>query len=366
MRRRKKKDEASEGPKFNYIIDLMLHIKFRRNKSDPVEPAQITENGEMEVIPMLLSCVKFISSVVLHLPNDLIKKENKLMVRDTIKEVMVHFKHKPPLMNPIKDMKIDDEELKTCIARKQELSKEYRSLRANLNIDIAKNLELYEEKQKNEKKLRFLNEKIDQGGEMILKEDLSSMKRVMRRFGLLDKNDIVMDKGRVAGQVSSCDELMMTELLLSGFFNHLNPKEVAAILSCLVHDENSGDVSKVIIKQENLAKAFREILEQAERIYEVYSDCKLNIDKETYMNSFKPQLIEVVHRWCEGASFLEICKMSDTYEGSIIRCMRRLDELLKELCSCAKVMGNLDLQTKFEGASDKLRRGIVFAASLYL
>jgi ATP-dependent RNA helicase DOB1 len=32
--------------------------------------------------------------------------------------------------------------------------------------------------------------------------------------------------------------------------------------------------------------------------------------------------------------------MCDVYEGSIIRCMRRLDELLKQLENAAKVIGN--------------------------
>jgi len=37
---------------------------------------------------------------------------------------------------------------------------------------------------------------------------------------------------------------------------------------------------------------------------------------------------------------MEICKICDVYEGSIIRCMRRLDELLKQMSKAAKVIGN--------------------------
>jgi ATP-dependent RNA helicase DOB1 len=77
-------------------------------------------------------------------------------------------------------------------------------------------------------------------------------------------------------------------------------------------------------------------------------------------------MIDVTLKWCEGASFAEVCKISDLFEGSIIRCLRRLDELLKEMSNCAKVMGNQDLQSRFDEAGEKLRRGIVFAASLYL
>lgn len=177
---------------------------------------------------------------------------------------------------------------------------------------------------------------------MILKDDLNSMKRVMRRLKLIDKNGIVLDKGRVAGEVSSCDELMITELILSGFFNDMEPEEITAIVSVLINDEKGGD-KKMVIKNENLSLAFQKIVSEAERLCEVYAECKLDIDSEAYVNGFSPTLIEVAYSWCKGASFGDICKMTDCYEGSIIRCFRRLEELLKELSNCAKVMGNHDL-----------------------
>ena len=33
--------------------------------------------------------------------------------------------------------------------------------------------------------------------------------------------------------------------------------------------------------------------------------------------------------------------MSDVFEGSIIRCMRRLDEMLKQLADASKTIGNI-------------------------
>ena len=33
--------------------------------------------------------------------------------------------------------------------------------------------------------------------------------------------------------------------------------------------------------------------------------------------------------------------------GSIIRCMRRLEELLRQMCQAAKAIGNTDLENKF-------------------
>jgi ATP-dependent RNA helicase DOB1 len=95
-------------------------------------------------------------------------------------------------------------------------------------------------------------------------------------------------------------------------------------------------------------------------------ECKLSIDIEDYVGGFKPNMMDVVHSWSKGAKFIEICKMTDIFEGSVIRCMRRLEELLRQLCAAAKAIGNSELEVKFSDAIAKIKRDIVFAASLYL
>lgn len=61
-----------------------------------------------------------------------------------------------------------------------------------------------------------------------------------------------------------------------------------------------------------------------------------------------------------------LSKMTDVYEGSLIRLFRRLEELLRQIAQAAKVMGSEDLEQKFEVALTKVRRDIVAAQSLYL
>lgn len=362
-------DDTDVSDKFQYIVDVMVHIKPRANKNETPTPININSTGEMEIIPMLLGCIKEISSVVLMLPNDLIKSENKLTVKETFKEVQTHFKEELPILDPIKEMKISSKSLEGYVDKFNQLKTERDKIRENLeklNIDINKDLEEFGQQVKLEKSVRFLAGQIEQGQKMVLDDDLKSMKRVMRRFGYIDKDDIVQLKGRVACEISACDEIILTELIYSGFFNDLTPQEVAGILTCMVHDESGADNAKYLMKHERLNHAFLQLKETAAKVLEVYVDCKINVEEEAYLNQFKPQLIEVTYNWCLGQSFADCCKLTDTYEGSIIRCLRRLEELLKQLKDCAKTIGNKDLQFKFEDASNCLRRGIVFAASLYL
>lgn len=64
--------------------------------------------------------------------------------------------------------------------------------------------------------------------------------------------------------------------------------------------------------------------------------------------------------------FVEVVKLTPTYEGTVIRVIRRLEELLRQLASASFVIGNAALKEKFERCASSLRRDIVFAASLYL
>ena len=69
-------------------------------------------------------------------------------------------------------------------------------------------------------------------------DNLKSMKRVLRRLGFTDKEDIVMTKGKVACMISACDEVLLTEFMFSGIFNKMLPEKIAAFLSAVVFDEN--------------------------------------------------------------------------------------------------------------------------------
>lgn len=64
-------------------------------------------------------------------------------------------------------------------------------------------------------------------------------------------------------------------------------------------------------------------------------------------------------------AFNQICALTDVQEGTIVRAITRLDETCREVRDAARIVGNADLFTKMEQCQLKIRRDIVFAASLY-
>ena len=59
-------------------------------------------------------------------------------------------------------------------------------------------------------------------------------------------------------------------------------------------------------------------------------------------------------------------QLTEVQEGIIVRTIQRLDELLKDVKSAAKMFGDTNLADKIELSSRLIKRDIVFAASLYI
>lgn len=57
-------------------------------------------------------------------------------------------------------------------------------------------------------------------------DELKCRKRVLRRLGYASAADAIELKGRVACEISSADELLLTELLFNGVFNDLEVPQV--------------------------------------------------------------------------------------------------------------------------------------------
>lgn len=76
-------------------------------------------------------------------------------------------------------------------------------------------------------------------------------------------------------------------------------------------------------------------------------------------------LIRVVYEWARAESFASIMKLTDIQEGIIVRCIQQLNETLRDIKNAAVIIGNPVLKEKMEEASTKIKRDIVFTASLY-
>ncbi|KAL4740325.1 rRNA-processing arch domain-containing protein [Aspergillus similis] len=356
----------------SYIVDVLLRVadgsssgtKTFEDLPQGVRPPKDGERSQMEVVPLLLNCIQAISHVRMIVPKDLQSKDSRTDMGKKVEQIKKRFPDGIAVLDPIEDMGIKDDEFKKTLRKIEVLESRLVTNPLHNSPRLEELYERYAEKLDLGNKIKATKKKISEGMAIQQLDELKCRKRVLRRFGFINEAEVVQLKARVACEISTGDELMLSELLFNGFFNKLTPEQAAAVLSVFVFEEKTKETPP--LSKEELAKPLKEIQAQARIIAKVAQESKLAVSEEDYVQSFHWELMEVIYEWANGKSFADICGMTDVYEGSLIRVFRRLEECLRQMAQAAKVMGSEELESKFETALTKVRRDIVAAQSLYL
>ncbi|GAA5965554.1 hypothetical protein JCM8115_001572 [Rhodotorula mucilaginosa] len=369
---------ADEPPQNQYIVDVLLHLAkgtapgpiLPKNKGtsssiSTIQPCPAGEEGEFAVVPVLLSTLDGISHIRIFLAKDLKPLEARMQALRSVKEVKRRFPDGIALLDPVENMGIVDDAFKKLLRKIEILESRLVSNPLHSDPNLPALYDQYAAKESLKTKVRGLKKKIQAAHSVMHLDELRNRKRTLRRLGFATQDDVVEQKGRVACEISSGDELLLTEMVFGGVFNDLTPQQCAALLSCFVFDEKSEQTSKLT---EELAGPLRVMQEAARRIAKIAIESKMTVVEDEYVASFKPQLMDAVFAWCNGAKFSDICKMTDVFEGSLIRVFRRLQELIRQMSMAAKAIGSEELEKKFNDSLACLERpsSVAFAASLYL
>ncbi|KAL8488265.1 hypothetical protein ACS0TY_024516 [Phlomoides rotata] len=349
-----------------YIVDALLHCSLgtSENGSQPKPcPPHPGEKGEMHVVPVQLPLLSALSKLRISVPTDLRPKEEREKILLAVKELEKRFQQGLPKLNPVKDMGIEDPEFVELANQIEELEQKLFSHPLHKSQDEHQ-IRSFQRKAEVNHEIQQLKTKMRDSQLQKFRDELKNRSRVLKKLGHIDADGIVQLKGRAACLIDTGDELLVTELMFNGTFNDLDHHQVAALTSCFVPGDRS---SEQIHLRAELAKPLQQLQDSARRIAEIQRECKLEINVEEYVEaSVRPYVMDVIYCWSKGATFAEIIQMTDIFEGSIIRLARRLDEFLNQLKAAAHAVGEVTLEEKFGAASESLRRGIMFANSLYL
>lgn len=297
-------------------------------------------------------------------PIDLRPVEARASVGRAVVEVLRRFPDGPPMLDPFVDMGITDEKLAILLRKVEAVEEAMTNSPVSTSPHMRTLMKQWAKREEVNDKVKEVKKEVKAAKGLILVEDLKRMKRVLRRLGFSNAEGIVEVKGRVACEVNTADELVITELLLGGNLNEMSAEVLVSLCSCFVLDEGKKDEKLQLEKV--LSSAYETLQTVCTRVATVKKESGLVIDVEEYVQSFSPNAMQVVYAWMQGKSFAEVCALSELFEGSVVRCFRRLEELLRQLVAAVKSIGNTELEEKFEKGSSLLKRGIAFQSSLYI
>lgn len=298
-------------PQQSYVVDVLMQVandatfgpQATQDLPAGVQPPAPGEKGKMEVVPVLLSCIESIGHIRIFLPAELRTAEQKNTVRKALEEVKRRFPDGIAILDPIENMGITDESFKKLLRKIEVLESRLLSSPLHNSPRLPELYNQYAGKVEMSNKIKELKKEITKALSVMQLDELKCRKRVLRRLGFINEADVVQLKARVACEISTGDELVLSELLFNRFFNELTPEQCAACLSCFIFEEKSQEATTL---REELAKPYREIQAQARIVAKVSQECKLPVNEDEYLGSFKKELMEVVFAWSQGASFAQI------------------------------------------------------------
>ena len=299
-------------PQESWILDVALEVADSGVTSGTnafaslppgIRPARPGEPSKVEVVPIILKCVYALAKLRIFPPNDITTQAERSKIQRALTEVKKRFPDGLPKLDPIEDMNIADNSFRELVRKIEVLESRLVANPLHNSPRLERLWQEYAGKVALGDRVRELKKKINEAHAIMQLEELKCRKRVLRRLQFINEEEVVQLKARVACEISTGDELMLSELLFNRFFNDLSPDHVAAVISCFVFEEK---VQEGPVLPEDLARPLREIQSQARTIAKVSIESKLPLNEDEYVQSFKWQLMPVMFAWAQGKSFGEI------------------------------------------------------------
>jgi ATP-dependent RNA helicase HelY len=184
---------------------------------------------------------------------------------------------------------------------------------------------------------------------------------VLEAFDAVQKGAL-RPKGELVASLRHDHELLVAEVIHRGVLDDAPPAEVAALVSCLIEEARSAEDEpsrRLLRERPRLRRRVRQMEEAADAIMAVQRRVGLNRPAR-----IQTGFVAAVLRWASGDDDWAriVAHQFGGHEGDLIRAMRRLIDLLRQVAEGPEVPGGV---AGASGAAARvLDRGIVLESAL--
>jgi superfamily II RNA helicase len=189
-------------------------------------------------------------------------------------------------------------------------------------------------------------------------------RRVLEVLDAFDavQGGVLRPKGELVASLRHDHELLVAEVIFRGVFDDASAAEVAALVSCLIEEARSAEDEpsrRLLRDRPRLRRGVRQMEEAAEAIQAVQR--RVGLHRPARVQS---GFVAAVFRWASGDDDWAriVAHAFGGHEGDLIRAMRRLIDLLRQVAEGPEVPGGV--ASTAEAAARVLDRGIVLESAL--
>jgi superfamily II RNA helicase len=179
-------------------------------------------------------------------------------------------------------------------------------------------------------------------------------------------------KGILAAEINDSNCLLMTEMVVQGFFDILDGPEMLGLLALFIDEsDRSEDEQSSNDKQRDLSPNLRLMID---RVLYMRDDLEcLEEERVISMNVYPDtdwsvylDFVPIAFLWASGCHISEIYKVSNIYEGNLVKSMLRLQNMAEGIVQILKTLEKHEQANKLQETSNSLIRDIVTNNSLYV
>ena len=207
-----------------------------------------------------------------------------------------------------------------------------------------KNIDLIERYQSKQRKLEK---------EIVKQKDIFwnrflSHRAVLEEYGYL-KDNYPTSSGVSIAQIRSENELFIARIIFSGILDNLSPAELASVICAITSEDSRADLYSQIPLTTTVRKTLNKIKDinrDIEKLQKAH-----DVEDPMYINAYCSPLIEM---WVNDAEWEDIIDQIDMGEGDIVRCFKRVVDVLRQFCTIENMPEALVFTAR--EAIDKIQR----------
>jgi superfamily II RNA helicase len=184
---------------------------------------------------------------------------------------------------------------------------------------------------------------------------------VLEQFGAVHDRALT-EKGRLIAGLRHDNELLLAEAVSRGLLEELTLAEAAAVCSALTEESRSGEpnIARTFLRRRpKLRRRFEQLVGVAESVFQAQRARHLGMPV-----SVQPGFMPAVYRWAAGdEDWIGIVEQDfGGHEGDLIRAMRRLIDVLRQLAESTEVAP--ETARLLGQAARVIDRGVVYESAL--
>ena len=297
--------------------------------------------------------------------NNTLMNEEKKLCNDDLQRKMKYQENLITTL-PITTISTEDFDRYFNILQKEKKTKGDRKFlkRITTNEVFEEEYQVYVANYKEMEQLEYLNYQLAENNKN--HTDIVNKFAFLKENNYLNEDNTLMSKGVIASQINECNEVLMTELATTGFFDDMEGEEIFGTLALFSRTKCLSDDMKVYNHHdldipEKLKWKIDEVIELNEKLraaeceyfgYHI-NDWELNLD-----------MIEYAYKWSCGFEYNDL--NFDNYMGNFIKDIMQLDNLTCTVEVLVQILGKTDVFVKLSDLHPKILRDIVVFESLYI